>query len=652
MDNFQQELAACREYAQRGKKLADESFNALREVIRVQRNNLIDANRQQQNSRLDNDSIFNDQIRRIEQLESEIQNGINKLNERREDFSIVLYGRTETGKSTLMEILTRGNGESIGKGAQRTTQNVRGYDWNGLRIYDTPGIAAFGEGGYQDNTKAIEAANNADLAIFMISDDGVQYEEAMRLQELMKRGKPVIGIFNVKQAITPERANAKRKIDLKLVEKKLNDTARIDAIVEQFRDFDRASFKNIPFVCAHLQSAFFSQREDDPSLFELSNFGKVEQFILDKVSNDGKFFRFKTFVDAVARPMDRTIATFYDHADESFNTYMDWISTFNDFLDWRDDNFIPYIDSELDTFMSNLRSQFNSMMEDFVDEHYDSSTDYARSSWKRCMDRLDIEGQCKTFVSKLSDYAIRQMRRFNDRLKDRYTGSSFNAAAVAPEIPPLYWTDLTDYGDGLRTGALALALINPFAAIGVGLVSFLFESRSDKIRKKKNQMREELGKSRNEMMPKIRSQLVDIINEGIFGKQLNEFGSRLDERINILGSSSESQEKVADNINSKYKNLNFELLIEALRYVENSRGLGSIMASRLFGEEFVVFSTSGMLDWVRDELMTRGLLDKKVSAYEVDDDTFFDDVKNVVRNGNFSKALRQQILSSPSGEVN
>ena len=40
-------------------------------------------------------------------------------------FNITLFDRTMSGKSTLMEILTNGEGKSIGKGAQRTTQDGR-----------------------------------------------------------------------------------------------------------------------------------------------------------------------------------------------------------------------------------------------------------------------------------------------------------------------------------------------------------------------------------------------------------------------------------------------------------------------------------------------------------------------------------------------
>ena len=68
---------------------------------------------------------------------------LQNLRENLSQFSITLFGRTMAGKSTLMEILTEGDGSSIGKGSQRTTRDVRKYTWNGLEITDVPGIGAF-----------------------------------------------------------------------------------------------------------------------------------------------------------------------------------------------------------------------------------------------------------------------------------------------------------------------------------------------------------------------------------------------------------------------------------------------------------------------------------------------------------------------------
>ena len=61
---------------------------------------------------------------------------LQNLRENLSKFSVTLFGRTMAGKSTLMEILTEGDGSSIGKGSQRTTRDVRKYMWNGLEITD------------------------------------------------------------------------------------------------------------------------------------------------------------------------------------------------------------------------------------------------------------------------------------------------------------------------------------------------------------------------------------------------------------------------------------------------------------------------------------------------------------------------------------
>ena len=49
-------------------------------------------------------------------------------------FAITLFGRTTAGKSTLMTILTHGDGSQIGNGSQRTTRDVRTYDYHGLKV--------------------------------------------------------------------------------------------------------------------------------------------------------------------------------------------------------------------------------------------------------------------------------------------------------------------------------------------------------------------------------------------------------------------------------------------------------------------------------------------------------------------------------------
>ena len=110
-----------------------------------------------------------------ERLRQEVERKAQKL----DTFHLTLFGRTMTGKSTLMEILTKGDGKSIGNGAQRTTRDVRSYEWQELTVTDVPGVAAFD--GDCDEQIAHDATTDADLVLFMITDDDPQASEAEHL---------------------------------------------------------------------------------------------------------------------------------------------------------------------------------------------------------------------------------------------------------------------------------------------------------------------------------------------------------------------------------------------------------------------------------------------------------------------------------------
>ena len=75
MDNLQQELSECREYAQCGKKLADESFKEMKSKINEEKDKLQAAERRQNSDvRIENNPIFNRQLRETESLEKDTVN--------------------------------------------------------------------------------------------------------------------------------------------------------------------------------------------------------------------------------------------------------------------------------------------------------------------------------------------------------------------------------------------------------------------------------------------------------------------------------------------------------------------------------------------------------------------------------------------------
>src|SRR5690554_4400015 len=225
------------------------------------------------------------------------------FHEQLERFSVTLFGRTMSGKSTLMEILTQGDGGSIGKGAQRTTRDIRTYQWKNLEITDVPGIAAFG--GEVDEEVAYEAARRADVILFLITDDAPQPVEAEHLARVIALGKPVIGLCNVKMALERER-DFKR---FKMRNDKVFADARIESIVAQFHAMlgEHVPGVDVEFFPIHLRARFLANSPDHEAhaeeLRELSRFAEFERRLLREVVERGPMIRTRTLGDAAVVPL-------------------------------------------------------------------------------------------------------------------------------------------------------------------------------------------------------------------------------------------------------------------------------------------------------------------------------------------------------------
>ena len=81
--------------------------------------------------------------------------------------SLVLAGQYSAGKSTILKALT--GIESIATGQKITTQKSEFYDWNGLKIIDTPGIHTTLCPKHDEI--AYETISNADMLIYVITQE-------------------------------------------------------------------------------------------------------------------------------------------------------------------------------------------------------------------------------------------------------------------------------------------------------------------------------------------------------------------------------------------------------------------------------------------------------------------------------------------------
>ncbi|MCJ0872064.1 GTPase [Streptomyces sp. AP-93] len=116
-------------------------------------------------------------------------------------FNVVLFGRTNCGKSTLVEALTGGTGSRISTGDIDYTTTVDVAAWQGLRVYDTPGTNGWRADGANQGLE--EAARRAVLAadvVLLCFDTLHQLEgEFAKVAEwVLAYGKPAIAVLNVR----------------------------------------------------------------------------------------------------------------------------------------------------------------------------------------------------------------------------------------------------------------------------------------------------------------------------------------------------------------------------------------------------------------------------------------------------------------------
>lgn len=119
-------------------------------------------------------------------------------------FRVVLMGRTMAGKSTLFEFLSAGDGARVGAGAQRTTRESCSrvaVDLD-IDVVDTPGVGAMD--GDEDYETAFREVADADLILWVATDQATQEQTGRALERLSDLGKPIVVALNCLADVSDE----------------------------------------------------------------------------------------------------------------------------------------------------------------------------------------------------------------------------------------------------------------------------------------------------------------------------------------------------------------------------------------------------------------------------------------------------------------
>ena len=592
-------LSECYEAAKSGYELASDEKSALDNILRSAEDTIRETAIEYKASPCEVIGLgetlegqLSDIQQSVDNLRLSFTEDLEALKGDLEKFSVTLFGRTMAGKSTLMEVLTEGDGSAIGMGAQRTTRDIRRYEWNGLAVTDVPGIGAFE--GEEDTRLAFDAAKTADLIVFLLTDDAPQAVEADCFRQVKDLGKPVIIIMNVKVSVDSGKS-------MKLIERDMNrafDDERIEEIRKQFCKFAEPfgqDWSNVPFVATHLKAAYEAVRCDksaDAEVRENADFWRrisriddLKSLICEEVQVRGKYIRVKTFADIIANPMIEALSEL-DLQSRINESQGKIVSDKKRALEKRKAVFVKDGKKRIESFMMRLKSELRSDIAVFAEDHYNDKL--ADIAWGEIIEKKNIEGRCKELLDDMEsevdgiiEDTIREMESELKYVSVDAVERTFLTPALIDAKRIVGWTSLLLGGGGTVAAAiLTLSGVELAAgpvgwvAAGIGLaggIGLLFlESRGDKLAKARAKLEKELTESVNATCDSIWTQLEKNLNRLIKGK-IDLVLGELTKIENVIGSLAATQNGLADSLREELRSLNMTFT--------------SKIASAVFGDE-------------------------------------------------------------------
>lgn len=578
-DDLEAALTECRAAAREAYQVALQSLEDTDAAIQRVSRALKRSVREIEQARAQTSDIveqLRDQLRQVVSELHELQKSSRaSLDDRREDldeFSIALFGRTMAGKSTLMEILTNGDGQSIGKGAQRTTRDVRAYHWRGLKVTDVPGVAAFE--GADDEELAFEAAAKADLVLFLITDDAPQPVEAECLARVRALGKPVLGICNVKVALEDEDdvflflRNPDKHFDMQ----------RLGALVGQFHEFaDRFTpGYRVWFVYTHLRSRYLSRQADyrkrRGELDRASRFGMVERSIIREVVGRGKFLRVKSFIDGAVAPLLELSDRLLEFSAQNSSSGRVLIDKKRQVLSWARD-FRTNGQERIDTFIAKHVESLRDEIPSFAEDNYDRED--AGDRWSSFVERRGLQRhaqklqeklqeECRLALTEIARELEAELKLVADLAGDRRIAmdSVFDGKRA--------W----NWGTNILSGGLSLAAVIlwsaplGWAAAAVGavgwLVSLFMDDREVKARRQRDKLAKRLNKNVDKIERSLRKGLGDFFYQRLLREQVDVLVDDLSTITAGLFQLADAQRTLAWTLNKEQKELHRTLLRAAL----------------------------------------------------------------------------------------
>jgi len=417
-------------------------------------------------------------------------------------YTISFIGKTKAGKSTLHALITGKGKEFIGKGQQRTTRFNRIYEWEKIRIIDTPGIGA--PGGKTDEKIAESILEESDLICYVLKNDSVQESEFAFLKMIKEHNKPIVILLNAKE-------NIENDVKLELYLKDPNkwydrkDEKSLEGHFNRIRLYANQHYKNgffniYPVQLLAAQMSFDDKHKNNSKV--LYDSSHIEEFLTEirmQIINEGVIRKSQNIIDGTICVVNEALNILTKNNDNFKEINAKIIKNKKEIIKKIENSY----EDNRKNIINSLDSAFEELKEkharEFADENYEETDqDSISERWEQHINRIGFN---KTFEKMIENHFNSYMQDIKEYLKEAEQNFAL-INKIATKNTDFKLSSVVDtrgimgiLGNIVGTVGTIIALFfNPIGwayAIGGAILSFFssfFESHEEKVRKAINKL--------------------------------------------------------------------------------------------------------------------------------------------------------------------
>jgi GTP-binding protein EngB required for normal cell division len=468
-------------------------------------------------------------------------------------FTIGFIGRTKAGKSTFHKVITEQKTDDIGVGKLRTTRYNRVFNWENIRIIDTPGLGA--PGGKSDEEVAKSIIDESDLICFLVTNDSIQQTEFEFLRLLKNQNKPLLIILNVKQNLENE---TRRKLFLKNPRRWIDNESdqqsiqgHINRINTYVANFYEGKIDVIPIMllAAKMKDNPDLDNETKELLYKSSNITEYIRKVKQSIFDSGHVKKTQNIIDGCNYNVYGVL--------KEIDAYFQNLNLLQKSLRDKKKELIEFLDKEhakrqtsCSAILCSTYNEIRTGIKEFASRNGDTDNKHLESRWKEFYNdnkyneklQSKIEGEFKSFESGIKERIEECMTDLNILFDSRINSntdiksvSTFNVKLAGNII-------LGSITAGLEIAAL-MNWWNPVgwvtgAIIGVSFLwNWLADSKTKRIEEKRQKIVESLTKSINENEPTTKAEVnknLDNFVSSTKNKIIPVFDTLIDNLSNLI----------------------------------------------------------------------------------------------------------------------